>query len=212
MSKIISIAHQKGGVGKSTIAFNLAVMLKANSIDLDVQETMTYLNDLRGSHGLKKLNVKKLQNTKQLKDYLQKYNEKCPLIIDCGGFDSDMNRVAISLSDLVITPVSEERIELMGLKKFQNIIEKISEIIGRKIPAYVVFNKIDPRLKKTSELEEFILKSGVFRLFKSKIRRRSEISISTPNGVAISEVDKKLKSSIAFLNLLKEIKKLLNIL
>lgn len=34
---ILAVAHQKGGVGKSTIAVNLAVIMKADLLDLDAQ-------------------------------------------------------------------------------------------------------------------------------------------------------------------------------
>ena len=47
---IISIAHQKGGVGKSTLAFNLAYYLskyKPLLLDLDIQNTISYANSIR---------------------------------------------------------------------------------------------------------------------------------------------------------------------
>ena len=47
----IVIAHQKGGVGKSTIATNLAVELakkiQISVIDLDTQKSTSYFNSLR---------------------------------------------------------------------------------------------------------------------------------------------------------------------
>ena len=50
MSKIILITHQKGGVGKSTITYNLAVNLKDNAkvciLDMDTQGSLMNINQL----------------------------------------------------------------------------------------------------------------------------------------------------------------------
>jgi chromosome partitioning protein len=49
MAKIILTTHQKGGVGKSTLSFNLAVNLKENAksiIDLDAQGSLYQVRDL----------------------------------------------------------------------------------------------------------------------------------------------------------------------
>ena len=50
MSKIILITHQKGGVGKSTIAYNLASNIRENAkvciVDMDFQGSLTNISEL----------------------------------------------------------------------------------------------------------------------------------------------------------------------
>ena len=41
---IITLAHQKGGVGKSTLATNLAAALGADILDLDLQRSCQLWN------------------------------------------------------------------------------------------------------------------------------------------------------------------------
>ncbi len=52
---VICINHQKGGVGKSTLAWNLAIELSKDInvevVDLDVQQTVTLNNYVRKNVG-----------------------------------------------------------------------------------------------------------------------------------------------------------------
>ena len=125
MNFIIVVAHQKGGVGKSTIASNLAVDLAkiydVDVLDLDMQKSLSYFNTLRNDSA--KLNIKYAKSFKEGAAIIN--NNQKLLIIDVGGFDSDLNRAAILGADLVITPVSDSTIELVGLLAFKNIIVDI---------------------------------------------------------------------------------------
>ena len=208
---VISVAHQKGGVGKSTVAFNLAIMLEANVIDLDSEgESMTEFNLRRKEAGLKELNVIKFDNVEALKNFLEKYNKDKPLLIDCAGYNSFFTKIVLSLSDLIITPVSDERAELAGLKKFQKILEKINNITERPLNCFVLLNKINPRIKLFSELETFIKNRGVFSLFKTKIRRRVDLSNSAPAGYSVIEYNPGSLSANEFKELVKEIRNIIS--
>ena len=210
--KIITIAHQKGGVGKSTIAINLAVELNKKYnlkvIDLDYQKSITIFNETRKEKELEPLDIIHIDTQKELIDFLKK--NKDLVLIDNGGFDTDLNRISIVGADLIITPVSNDLIEIYGLEAFKKILKELKEI-EPKIKSYVLLNKIDPKAKKAiKELKSYIKNNKeYFNLFDTVLRRRTDFSKSFEKGKSVIEMNKKSKASKELKGLIKDIEKIL---
>ena len=210
--KIITIAHQKGGVGKSTIALNLAVELNKKYnlkvIDLDYQKSITIFNETRKEKKLKPLNIIHIETQKELIDLLKKNNDL--ILIDSGGFDSDLNRIAIIGADLIITPVSSNLIEIYGLEAFKKILQELKEV-EPEIKSYVLLNNIDPKATKSvEELKKYIKNNNeYFDLLDTILRRRADFARSFEAGKSVTEIDKKSKASKELKQLLKDIEKIL---
>jgi len=212
---IIAISHQKGGVGKSTLTYNLSVELSkkynVNVVDLDVQQTITACNVIRGKFGQKKLTVLNFEDKKDFINFLNNDDNKNITIIDTGGFDSGLNRVAMYAADLIITPVSTEFLEVIGLEKYKKIIKEVSKKVGRNIITHVVLNKIHHAQQNFKDIKEFINQSpNQFKLMDSVIRRRSDFSISLSHGFSVCEFGKNSDSSKEIKNFISEITKILN--
>lgn len=192
--KIISFSHQKGGVGKSTLCFNVAAMLTAKSrtriIDLDVQETATNLNFLREYNNLKLFDIQKANTNEQLLTLFQnaEQEEVDYICVDCGGFDADVNRVAISLSDVIITPVSTKPFEIFGLNKFISILKEIEEDAKKPICTNVVINNIHPALKDIQVIQDLCESMpNKVKLARSMVRARASFVASTALGASVFE-------------------------
>jgi len=212
---VIAISHQKGGVGKSTLAYNLAVELSkkyyVNVVDLDVQQTITACNIIRGKFGQKKLNILSFEDKKDFINFLNNDDEKNITVIDTGGFDSGLNRVAMYAADLIITPVSTEFLEVIGLEKYKKIIKEVSKKVGKDIKTHVVLNKIHHSQQNFRDIEDFIKKSSKqFSLLKSVLRRRSDFTISLSHGFSVCEFDENSDSSKEIKNLIEEVSNILN--
>ncbi len=189
---IITISHQKGGVGKSTIAFNLAVELSrkykdVKVIDLDVQQTLTQANIIRKNSGLRELRIKRLLDEDEFIENLKKAKDDEIVIVDSGGFDSALNRIAIVAADILITPVTDKTFDLLGLQKFEEILRELSQIEKRDIKSYVLLNNINPKIKKFDELKDFIENSKHFKILNSVIRSRVAFSNSVAEGKSVKE-------------------------
>ena len=207
MNYVIVVAHQKGGVGKSTIASNLAVDLAkiydVEVLDLDMQKSLSYFNTLRTDSA--KLNIKYAKNFKEVAAIIN--NNQKLLIIDVGGFDSDLNRAAILGADLVLTPVSDSTIELVGLLAFKNIIVDIRKERS-ELQAHVLLNRLHFNLSTSLiDIREFINNNSEFKLLDSIIRDRSEFKKSFERGLSVNEYSKDSKASIEIKALIEEILK-----
>lgn len=213
---IIVVSHQKGGVGKSTIAWNLATNLqeeyKVELVDLDIQRTLTYANEIRKQHKkLTPLSIKHFDTPEDLKKYIQGDNKERLSIIDVGGFDSSMNRLALVLADIIITPVSDKSFELLGIKTFEKIISQLDELVDHDIKIKVLLNNLNPKKSKLENLKEFILKSPHFELLDTILRNRADYDKSAGEGKNVIEYDAKSKAAKEIKELTKEIKNILKI-
>jgi len=208
-NKVITVSHQKGGVGKSTVALNISVELskkyKVGVIDLDHQRSMTIFQGIRENRGLKKLNVFPVENDNELMSLMN--NFEGILIIDSGGFDSDLNRIAMLGSDIIITPVSNSLIELYGLEKFKIIIEDLHKI-KNDIKAHILLNNISPTATTlVDELKKFLITDNEkFKVIKGIMRQRIDYRKSFEFGQSVVEMNPKSKAADEIRSIIKNIK------
>lgn len=213
---IISISHQKGGVGKSTIAFNLAVELakdyKVEVVDLDVQRTITATQKIRSNNeNLKPLKINYLNNESEFESFFKNQKQDTIYIFDTGGFDSSLNRNAIYFSDLVITPVSDKFNEVSGLMKFKEILEELEEVTKSDMKVHVLLNNINPQIKKFDSIKAFLNSNKEFVLLDSILKTRVDYDKASWLGKSVFEYNRDSKASDEFKSLIDEIKTILKL-
>ena len=139
-ARIITVANEKGGVGKSTVAFHLAVALadtghKVLAVDLDRrQQSLTRAFTNRGGTA-KRLGVRLplprhvlLQNQSGagLCQELSRTAWDCDfVVIDAAGHDSPIARRAVALADLLVSPVNSSFVDLDLFGKFHAVSNKL---------------------------------------------------------------------------------------
>jgi len=143
MAHVIVVGNEKGGSGKSTTAFHLAIYLlyqgfKVASIDVDSrQQTLThYVRNRRAwarEHNLDVPNPTHFHLPTAWGDSI-KDNNRAEfdvfrravgevedrvdfLIVDTPGFDTNLTRLAHSLADTLVTPVNDSLIDLNVLAR-----------------------------------------------------------------------------------------------
>lgn len=203
---IITVAHQKGGTGKSTISTNLCGYLKTDLLDMDKQFSSASWNANRINNGkyegVRTLTIKEqncnvpyqtpveLANiwTGLVKAY--KGNPNKHIVIDSPGFESNALVAAIWIADYVLTPVAPSQIEVYGLEAFEHVIE-MAEKLGdrtRKIVSHVVINNADNRSpKRSQELRDYVNSDPHYVLCKSVLTRNMAFWDAYKAGCTVPE-------------------------
>ena len=215
---VVLFGHQKGGVGKSTIAINFAYQMQKKYrdlalLDLDSQNSAILFNQLREQEKLPTIKCV-TEDVIDFDEFIGRYykNKNNLLVIDSGGYDSNINRAALVKADLIITPVGISQIEIFGLQKFRKILKEASEVLETKIKTNVLLNNVDSRSKnKLSDLREYIKdKNDYFNLLETTVHTRADYKNSYGDGLTVKEYNKKGIAQNEIKQLSKEIYKLIN--
>ena len=154
MGKIIALANQKGGSGKTTLSVNLAV-LWANSgykvavIDADTQISLSHWLDARKKYyGIEPTGIDYYPfDARNLNEDLKKIKRKYDfIIIDSPPSITFETIQIIKCSDSIYVPVQPSPLDLMATIPFLNIAKQ------ERKKTTVILNRVMPRAKLTDAI------------------------------------------------------------
>jgi chromosome partitioning protein len=191
MGKIITVAHQKGGVGKSTLALNLALCFKDQlSIilaDTDLQGSIYHLRE--DFPELEILASNQFQNLREL---------NCDLIIiDTPPYLSNKLPELFQISDYVLVPTKAGFFDVMAIRSTLALV-KNAQAKYPHLKAGVVLNMIKPRSGITKDILGLLEGMGT-PVLQSRIHDRVSIARSSITGGILNSADQKAKEEITTL-------------
>lgn len=142
MAKIVLTTHQKGGVGKSTLTFNLANNLKENAkvciVDMDYQGSLLNIRELSE---VPIFNADKFEEIKS-EDYDF-------IFVDTPPYLTEQLEKLCTLSDVIIIPTKAGILDLLAIKSTVDMVQRS----GNEKKALIVFNMIKPNTSLTEEIK-----------------------------------------------------------
>lgn len=153
--KIVSGSF-KGGVGKTTMAFNLGVFLrrkglKVGFIDSDKQRSLSKNIERRESNKYEPpfVCIERLgSNTSTIEAYSKDHDVT---IVDVAGHDSKEMRAALLTADILISPIRPAQLDVDTLRELEDMIGLAKEL-NPNLKAFALINHASQkRFKKTEE-------------------------------------------------------------
>lgn len=188
MAKIITIANQKGGVGKSTLAINLALcfqdQLSVALVDTDLQGSIYHIRE--DFPGLTIIGADKLQDIDQLTQDL--------IIIDTAPYLSSRLPELFQHSDFILVPTKAGFFDVMAIRSTLALIRD-AQSKRSHIKAGIVLNMVKPRSGITQDVAG-LLDSMETPLLKSRIYDRVSIARSSITSGILNSTDRKAREEL----------------
>ncbi|SIT96837.1 chromosome partitioning protein [Epilithonimonas bovis DSM 19482] len=143
MAKVILTTHQKGGVGKSTITYNLAENLKNSAkvclVDMDSQGSLLHLSELSTIPIFSGSELKKIINSDF--DFV---------FIDTPPYLNESISELCEIADVIVIPTKAGILDLLAIKSTIDIVKQANS----EKKALVVFNMVKPKTTLTDEIKK----------------------------------------------------------
>lgn len=159
---IILFGSQKGGVGKSTIATNVATELARRGhdvmlVDCDPQKTASNWAQRRAEAGMEPAVhiVEKTGNVRATAlDLAERYDY---VIMDAGGHDNQALRTALTAADIIYTPTRPSQADLETMGFMSELIQTARDFNpGLAARAVISLAPTNPMINEAKEAQEFL--------------------------------------------------------
>ena len=207
---ILTVGNTKGGVGKTTLALNIAIARAQAGrdvwlIDGDRQGTAQDAIAIRAHRGQTPgIACAAYPDGPLLRAQVQQQTGKFDdIIIDAGGRDSTALRAALTLSDVLLVPFQPRSYDVWALDDIAKLIDE-ARAVRDGLRAFAVLNCADPGEASTDNADAAAAVADFpqFELLQTPVRRRKSFANAAGQGLSVLEVkpaDKKACDEISAL-------------
>lgn len=190
---IITIGHTKGGVGKSTLALNIAVERLRSGVDIllidgDARQTsVSKAASIRNDSGLSPtLPCVVLDDPRSFRHQINLLKEKYhDLIIDVGGKDTSTLRAALTVTDVLLLPVAPESVEIWALDDIFETITEARSIKDFRVRA--ILNRAKPAGRDNDDTISVLREYTDLDIIPGSIGNRGAFSSAFGRGLSVAE-------------------------
>jgi chromosome partitioning protein len=204
---IITVGNTKGGVGKTTLAVNIAIARALAGrevwlIDGDRQATAQTAISIRAENGhTPGIACANYQEGATLRIQLNQQRAKFEdIIIDAGGRDSTSLRAALVLSDVLLVPFQPRSYDVWALNDMAALVDE-ARSVRDGLQAFAILNCADPGMLSSDNREAAAAVAEVpqFVYLNTPIKRRKAFANAAGQGLSVLEIkpgDSKAQSEL----------------
>lgn len=207
VAKIITIAQQKGGAGKTTMAAHLAVAWattgkrKVAIVDIDPQGSLTHWYKVREEHlgGDTNLTFATISGWRVRSELDRLKHTHDLIVIDSPPHTDAEARTAIRVADLVVIPLQPSPMDVWATSATIAICKQ------ERVPVKMVLNRVHPQAKLTEAVSGEMIgltanRFGNRVIFAGALMQGLGVTEAQPTSIAADEVRALAKEIITYLN------------
>jgi len=194
---ITIIGSLKGGSGKSTVTFNLAVWLvmadaKIAVIDADPQATLSDVLEVRAEEGfqpsIERLPVAAMTQPELLAEYDH-------VLIDIGTASMDNLKQAIAIADRLVAPVPPSQADIWSTQRFLRFIR--SQRGERELKVQGFINRADTHraIRESDEAAAALVSLPDIQFLRPRLAQRTVYRRAFSEGLAVFEQQPRSKGA-----------------
>lgn len=205
-ARVVTVAQQKGGAGKTTLAAHLAVAWlmagrRVAVVDIDPQASLSRWYEMRagareGATGLTHVQIAGWRTQREIERLLPGHDV---VVIDSPPHAETDARIAVRAAHLLLVPVQPSPLDLWATRPTLDL------GLAEKVPAaLLVFNRVPARSRLADELAERAAGLGA-GVAASRIGNRTGLASAMMMGAGITETEPRSRAAAEISALAEEL-------
>jgi chromosome partitioning protein len=190
---ILAVVNTKGGVGKTTLAVNIAIARAIAGrdvllVDGDEQGTAADFTQLRANKTTAAdYTAMRLRGREVRTEVLKLRGKFDDIVIDVGGRDNEALRAALTTADTVLIPILPSSFDVWALDQIAALVGE-AKGINEKLRALAVLNAADPVGKDNDEAQSVLQDMDGIETLPGLIVRRKAFRNAAAQGRGVLDM------------------------